>query len=674
MNGNLTRREFSLLGATALGTLFFPWSLSASPHVTQEHSFVHPGLLHSAADLARIKAAIHAGTEPIATGFEVLRKHPQSQATYVIQGPFAEIGRNPTIRQKEFEQDANAAYQCALMWCVTGERAYANKARTILLAWAKTLRVISGADAVLCASLHTFKLVNAAELLRYTATGWTAADTAACLHLFRDVFYPVLKDCAPFANGNWDTAAVKTNAAIAVFSDDRDMFERAFCYYVDGAGDGRLTNYIYANGQCQESGRDQSHTQLGLAHLGDVCEIAWQQGLDLYSYADNRLLRGFEYTASYNLGNNVEFVSDVDCTGKYRHPVISPRGPFRPVYEQIYNHYENRAGIAAPFTRQVVERIRPEGAAQGADHPGFGTVLFGLPGRVARPARLVPPAGLIARGRAASTELCWIPSTAAQSYVVRRSVGGGSYQVIADNVRDTHFTDTRVEPGTLYSYTVSAKSSSRTSAPSVSVRASAGLPKPWSHRDVGRVQVDGWAGYDGERFFVEGAGASVEGAGEGLHYAWHGLDGDGSILARFVPQVASQFVSLGVAIRENSDPGSPGAMLVLTPRAANDKERPLWHARLDARKATGAETTAVGSRVLTPPQVVYGRLLNPVWLRLKRAGNAIAGAISFDGKQWENLGTATLPMAGKALAGLMVCSGIPEVATRVTFDHVQVIA
>jgi len=49
------------------------------------------------------------------------------------------------------------------------------------------------------------------------------------------------------------------------------------------------------------------HTQLGLAHRGDACEIAWNQGLDLYRYADNRLRRGFEYTARYNLGEDVPF-------------------------------------------------------------------------------------------------------------------------------------------------------------------------------------------------------------------------------------------------------------------------------------------------------------------------------------------------------------------------------
>lgn len=41
---------------------------------------------------------------------------------------------------------------------------------------------------------------------------------------------------------------------------------------------------------------------LGIGALATVCEIAWQQGDDLYSALDNRLMKGFEYVAKYNWG------------------------------------------------------------------------------------------------------------------------------------------------------------------------------------------------------------------------------------------------------------------------------------------------------------------------------------------------------------------------------------
>jgi hypothetical protein len=170
--------------------------------------------------------------------------------------------------------------------------------------------------------------------------------------------------------------------AVGVFCDNREIFNRAVEYYNHGSGNGSLTHYIISEtGQCQESGRDQQHAQLGLAHLAEACEIAWQQGLDLYGAADNRLLKGFEYTAKYNLGDEVPFVLYRDTTGKYAWKTISSqgRGRLRPVFEMVWNHYENRQGQKAPYTKQAAEKIRPESAAWQADHPGFGTLCFTRP-------------------------------------------------------------------------------------------------------------------------------------------------------------------------------------------------------------------------------------------------------------------------------------------------------
>jgi hypothetical protein len=352
-----------------------------APPVT---AFVHPGLLHTQADLARIKDRLRAGESPWREGFEKLRSHPQSQPDYRMRGPFAEVVRGPRESRHiaELEADANAAYQNALLWCLTGNPAHAGKAREIVNDWAATLRKITGHDRHLAAALCGFKLVNAAELLRHSDAGWQAADVARFEALLRTVIEPVIHDFATFANGNWDTACIKTMLASGVFLDDRRLFDRAVDYYHHGTGNGALTHYIINDsGQCQESGRDQQHTQLGLAHLAEACEIAWHQQRDLYGAAGNRLLRGFEYTAKYNLGQDVAFVPHTDRTGKYHAKAISSegRGRLRAIYELVWNHYERRQPIPAPFTRQAAGKIRPEGAAFGADHPGFGTLLFTLP-------------------------------------------------------------------------------------------------------------------------------------------------------------------------------------------------------------------------------------------------------------------------------------------------------
>jgi hypothetical protein len=189
----------------------------ASPASAAAFRWTHPGLLHNRQDLERMKTAVAAHKEPIWSGYEVLVAHPQSQKGYRMQGPFDEIGRNPNVHTREFDQDANAAYQNAILFAVTADPAHARKSIEILDAWASTLERITGADAVLMAGLGPFKLVNAAEIIRYSGAGWPDASIRRFERLCRDVFYPVLQSYAPFANGNWDTAAVKTVLAIGVF-------------------------------------------------------------------------------------------------------------------------------------------------------------------------------------------------------------------------------------------------------------------------------------------------------------------------------------------------------------------------------------------------------------------------------------------------------------------------
>ncbi|MBS1563028.1 MAG: alginate lyase family protein, partial [Bacteroidetes bacterium] len=357
--------------------------------------------------------------------------------------------------------DANAAHQNAIMWAITGNKRYAEKSIEIINAWSTVLKSITGRDAVLMAGLGPFKMVNAAEIIRYTNAGWKQEDIDRAEKHFREVIYPVIKDYAPFANGNWDAAALKTGMAIAVFCNDRPFFESALRYYTNGWGNGSIGNYIVSEtGQVQESGRDQPHSQLGIGMLAECCAIAWNQGLDLYGYDHNRLLKGFEYTARYNLGNSdMPFSEWTDRTGKYHHTAISDkgRGNLRAVYEQVYNHYVILRHLPAPFVKQAVEKIRPEGPGlPGADHPGYGTLFFaGKSG--AAGSRLSAPAGLVAGGTEQAVALKWVAVVNASSYSIKRATNlHGPFLTIANGIKEPHFTDKNVQPHMHYYYTVSA--------------------------------------------------------------------------------------------------------------------------------------------------------------------------------------------------------------------------
>ena len=213
------------------------------------------------------------------------------------------------------------------------------------------------------------------------------------------VFIPVLDDFFSItepknkAVGNFGASAINCYMAMAIVLDDMEMYKKAIDIYLYGYENGSIRYYIDGEtGQCQESGRDQTHAQLGLGMMSMLCETAWKQGTDLYGVLDNRLLKGYEYTAKYNLGYDVPFKYMPELTGKYNWYEIdevdkkevasgqrpeSRRGKFAPVYERVYNHYATRLGLGMPYVKEVLEtKVRPENAGTDIAHLGYGTFLY----------------------------------------------------------------------------------------------------------------------------------------------------------------------------------------------------------------------------------------------------------------------------------------------------------
>ena len=174
---------------------------------------------------------------------------------------------------------------------MTGDEAHAEKAAEILNAWSSTLRSIKNHDAALLVGMSGYHYCVAGELIKHTWDKWPQDEQARFAAMQRDIFYPIIKDFYATANGNWDASMMQVMIAMGVFLDDQKMFDQATEYFLQGRGNGAIGNYFMASGQCQESGRDQAHTQMGLDFLANTCETAWIQGVDLYGALDNRLLR-----------------------------------------------------------------------------------------------------------------------------------------------------------------------------------------------------------------------------------------------------------------------------------------------------------------------------------------------------------------------------------------------
>ncbi|MBX9393835.1 alginate lyase family protein [Streptomyces sp. TRM72054] len=712
---SLSRR--TLLGTAGLAAVAGGGLLSASATPAWARSaeaaftFAHPGLLHSRADLARMKSAVGHGRDPIASGFAALAADFRSQHTYAVRntGQITTWGRGPTDNTSQAATDAAAAYHNALMWAVTGDVRHADKARDILDAWAASLTGITGADGQLGAGIQGFKLVNAAEILRHTGyEGWSEESIRRCERSFTDVWYPALSGYCLYANGNWDIAALRTILAIAVFCDNRVMFEDALRFAAAGAGNGSvLHRVVTAAGQGQESGRDQAHEQLAVGLLADAAEVAWQQGVDLYAFADSRILANFEYFARYNLGDDsVPFTPDLDRTGKYVKTTVSnrQRGVFRPVWEMAYAHYAGRLGKPAPHTEKVVFR-GTDGArvVEGyqEDHPGWGTLTYAGTATAA-PVAPTAPAGVTAVGDDRAVTVSWLPSAWATGYTVRRATGPeGPYKRHASGVEAPRFTDQDVRPGRTYYYTVTAESSHGTSAASAWIAATAGLPEPWSTRDVGEVRIPGSASFDGERFVLTASGTA-----DTYRIAHLPLRGDGVVTARIVFPLSSQYSKLGVTVRDSLDPDAAHASMLI-------QGLPLhtWSGVWTVRPSAGASVSGTGSTPVPPSQqqaitsaaafpisdlgslpesatpltapYVEGagdgyRLRAPYWVRVERKGGRCTGSLSPDGIRWTEVGSTEVELGHTAYAGLVLtsCLGVDaEYAETGTgaFDNVSVV-
>ncbi|MNC20588.1 Extracellular exo-alpha-L-arabinofuranosidase precursor [compost metagenome] len=137
-----------------------------------------------------------------------------------------------------------------------------------------------------------------------------------------------------------------------------------------------------------------------------INEMAWNQGDDLYGWANNRFLRAAEYVAKYNNGDdNVPFAAYEWGSGTngavQTQTVISnaSRNEMRPIWEMIYNHYANRKGLSVPNIAARAALTRPEGGPNtqypsSFDQMGFGTLLYTRPagsgGTAALPAGNIP--------------------------------------------------------------------------------------------------------------------------------------------------------------------------------------------------------------------------------------------------------------------------------------------
>ncbi len=359
--------------------------------------FVHPGMLHTAVALEKIRQNVNNKVQPNLDTWNALLADGYSQ-TGVAPRPLETVIRGGEGQNfPQFYKDVRRAYQLALVWSINGSEEHGEKACEYLNVWSSTLKTITGnADTFLAAGIYGYELANAAELMR----NHPSFDKEAMEELLLNVFYPINVNFLTNHNGahignywaNWDLCNIACLMSIGIFTDREDIYNEAIHYYKNGVGMGSIYNampFVFDDGtvQWQESGRDQGHTVFGIGLCSAICEMAWNQGDDLYSLSDNRFLKAAEYVARYNNGyDDLQYAVYERHNGQKGSIVwcnelsAASRGQIRPIYSMVYNHYVNRMGLSAPNIKEILEptpgQYALEVASGNGDELGWQTLTF----------------------------------------------------------------------------------------------------------------------------------------------------------------------------------------------------------------------------------------------------------------------------------------------------------
>lgn len=322
-----------------------------------QRQFVHPGISFTQSDIDRMRAMIDAEREPFLSAFKLLRYDPTSSYSYSIKNV-----RPTSVGQDKVDallsNDGHAALNTALMWRLTDDERYAQKAVQILNNFSGITDVSAAGTGPLNAS-KVHLLIEAAELMR-DYSGWKASDQQKFKAMLVYPGYSTSRDMSKTGStttwywngynfdsgrhGNQELLPMRMLMAMGIYLDNDTIYQRARRYYLglphmegdlpyvsgppenmntvqtdnqyftaysvsgrvygnnaDWGYNGQLRHFVWENGQQQETSRDQGHAGLGLGVLSCIAEMAWHQGDDLYNVYDNRLLTGFEWYNRYNL-------------------------------------------------------------------------------------------------------------------------------------------------------------------------------------------------------------------------------------------------------------------------------------------------------------------------------------------------------------------------------------
>jgi hypothetical protein len=374
------------LVAGALSSPAVAASSADSPHsavptaVDAPATFTHPGVGVSRAQLDFVRAKVQAGAQPWTNAFNQAKSSSYASLSrtptprsVVECGPYS----NPNLGCTNEREDAIAAYTDALLWYLTGDDRYAQKAIQLMDAWSATIQDHTNSNAPLQTAWAASSWPKAAEIIKYVYGNWPNSGRFATM--LRNVYLPEIINGSN-SNGNWELSMTEAIQGIGVFLEDKTVYDKAIALYrvrvpayVYLESDGALPKTkpsqnldtrdkivaywqrqgTFVTGLTQETCRDFTHTGYGISSISHVLETSRIQGIDLYPDFGERLRQALGFQSRWE--RNLEPVPSWLCNGTVN------RG-LGPITEVGYNALHTRLGIAMTNTQALTESRRPAGS------------------------------------------------------------------------------------------------------------------------------------------------------------------------------------------------------------------------------------------------------------------------------------------------------------------------
>lgn len=203
-------------------------------------AFTHPGVLVSRPQLDFVRAKVQAGAQPWKSAYDQMMGSKYASLSRTAKPrAVVECGSysNPNYGCTDEREDAIAAYTLSLAWYVTQDSRYAVKAIEIMDAWSAVIKDHTNSNAPLQTGWAGSSWPRAAEIIKYTYSGWPNAGRFATM--LRTVYLPKVINGSN-SNGNWELSMTEAAIGISVFLEDRTSYDKAVSKFR-----GRVPAYIY---------------------------------------------------------------------------------------------------------------------------------------------------------------------------------------------------------------------------------------------------------------------------------------------------------------------------------------------------------------------------------------------------------------------------------------------